>query len=149
MTSPLPHKYAGLFPLMLDLDLNRLIDSIRGNGLREPIVIHEDKILDGRNRYAACLKAGVKPEFDEYEGDDPWGFVFDKNIHRRHLSKSQRAMVASKMISTKVGRPAKNSTNLGNKDAADLLNVSTTSVESAIVVHDKGVPELEHSRPGT
>jgi N6-adenosine-specific RNA methylase IME4 len=137
-----PHDFADLFPLMSDPDLNGLVESIRSNGLREAIVTHEGKILDGRNRYAACAKAGVVPEIVEYEGDNPLGYVIDKNLHRRHLSESQRAMVASKMISAKVGRPAKNSANLRNKDAAELAHVSTRLVESASAVYAQGTPEL-------
>ena len=138
-----PHEFAELLPLMSSSELTGLIESIGSNGLREPIVTHEDKILDGRNRFAACAKAGKEPDFVEYDGDDPLGYVIDKNLHRRHLSESQRAMVASKMISAKVGRPTKNSANLHNKkNAADLVNVSPRSVASATAVRDKGTPEL-------
>jgi len=43
---------------------------IKENGLVEFIVLHEGKILDGRNRYNACNDAGVEPKFVEYEGED-------------------------------------------------------------------------------
>jgi len=79
-----------------------LIDDIKKNGLREPIITYEGKILDGRNRYRACVEAGVKPMFREYDpakdGDSPVSFVISLNLQRRHLSSSQRAMIAGTAV---------------------------------------------------
>jgi hypothetical protein len=44
-------------------DLDDLVSDVHEYGLREPIVVFEDKILDGRNRYRACVAAGVEPAF--------------------------------------------------------------------------------------
>ena len=66
------HPLANLFPLAEGTEFDALVADIKANGLNEPIVLYEEMILDGRNRYRACLAAGVEPEFDEYiEGDDP------------------------------------------------------------------------------
>jgi len=46
------------------------VDDIREHGLHEPIVVYEDKILDGRNRYRACAVAGIEPTFTVYTGDE-------------------------------------------------------------------------------
>jgi ParB-like chromosome segregation protein Spo0J len=55
------HPLANLFPPLEEKELDELTADIRANGLRENIVLHEGKILDGRNRYYACLRAGVEP----------------------------------------------------------------------------------------
>ena len=56
---------------------------------RRPIVLDvEGRILDGRNRYAACEKAGVKPAFVNYAGKDPHGYALAVNKHRRHMRPS-------------------------------------------------------------
>ena len=66
-----PHPYAEMFPRMQDEDFASLVTSIREGGLEERIVTYKGKILDGRNRHAACIEAEFEPEFIEYEGDDP------------------------------------------------------------------------------
>jgi ParB-like chromosome segregation protein Spo0J len=91
------HDLADLFPLLDDDDLQRLADDIRENGLRESIWLYQGKILDGRNRYRACQIVGVEPSFDEFSGNDSEALklVISLNLHRRHLTISQRAMVAA------------------------------------------------------
>lgn len=88
------HKFSGLFPLMAERELADLAADIKANGLREPVVMFEGQILDGRNRYRACELAGVQCRFTEYDGDDPLGFVVSLNLHRRHLDAGQRAGIA-------------------------------------------------------
>lgn len=65
------HPAASQLPLMDGTAFDRLVESIRGGGLLHPIVICDDKILDGRNRYRACLAAGVEPDFVYFEATDP------------------------------------------------------------------------------
>lgn len=72
----------------LKLDIER-------NGLQQPIWIHENKIVDGRSRYRACVELGVEPRLREWSGSGSLlNFVVSANLHRRHLNASQKAMVA-------------------------------------------------------
>jgi len=91
------HEIADLFPMMQPNELQDLVDDIKQNGLIEPIVLYEDKILDGRNRFLACGEAGVKPHYEYYKGDQPVSYVVSKNLHRRHLTGSQKAGVGWKL----------------------------------------------------
>jgi N6-adenosine-specific RNA methylase IME4 len=91
------HPYASLFPILSASELKELAADIKANGLRYPITLYEGKILDGRNRYAACQRAKVKPKFDPYKGKDPLGYVVSLNIKRRHLSETQRGLVAARV----------------------------------------------------
>src|SRR5579862_9559286 len=83
------HPIANLFPLMEGEQLAALAEDIRANGLREPIVIYQGLILDGRNRDMACESVGLTPGYVHVECDDPLAYVLSKNLHRRHLNESQ------------------------------------------------------------
>lgn len=88
------HPIANIYPMMTGDDYRALVDDIRENGQREPIYLYEDMILDGRNRYAACLEIGIEPKYKEYTGNEPTKFVISYNEKRRHLTPSQRAACA-------------------------------------------------------
>ncbi len=80
------HPYAEQFPMLPDDELADLTESIRANGLRQPIVVTPDGlVLDGRNRWAACQRAGVEPATVVHEGD-PAQCVIDANVRRRHMT---------------------------------------------------------------
>ena len=44
---------------------------------------------------AACKIAGVEPTTRELNSEDPKAFVISANIHRRHMTKGQRAMAVA------------------------------------------------------
>jgi hypothetical protein len=94
------HPYADLFPLMTEAELEALAIDIAENGLRQPIVLYHDAILDGRNRLLACAKANVEPRFETYEGDDAGALalVISLNVQRRDLTAAQRALVAARTL---------------------------------------------------
>ena len=91
------HLAACIFPAMDDEALQGLAEDIRVNGLKNPIELWHDAIIDGRNRSLACIIAGVPPRYVEVQVDDPVAYVLSKNLHRRHLTESQRAMVAARV----------------------------------------------------
>lgn len=87
------HPYADRFPMLDTDELNRLADDIRENGLRNPIVLDgEGRILDGRNRWAACEIADVTPVTVAFDGDDEAAYVLSANVSRRHMTTGQQAM---------------------------------------------------------
>jgi ParB-like chromosome segregation protein Spo0J len=89
------HPVAQLFPLLPEDELAALAEDIKMHGLQEPITTYNGMILDGRNRYAACQRAGVEPTTVEWTGDgSPIAWVIGKNLLRRHLDASQRAVIA-------------------------------------------------------
>ena len=90
------HTVANIFPMMTDAERVALEQDIKDNGLLEPIWLYDGKIIDGRNRYLACIAAGIKPIFRDYTGSENQllDFVVSLNLHRRHLSQSQLACLA-------------------------------------------------------
>lgn len=93
-----PHEYSKILPPLSTDEINALASDIKANGLQKSIVTLNGEILDGRNRFEACKIAGVKPRFEEFKGSDPLTFVISSNIHRRHLTASQKAAVAVELI---------------------------------------------------
>jgi hypothetical protein len=87
------HKAAEMFPMMSDVEITDLSRNIMVNGLINPILTHEGKILDGRNRYVACQKVGVKPTLEAWSGDNPFEYVWSINAERRHLKEGQKAVI--------------------------------------------------------
>jgi site-specific DNA-methyltransferase (adenine-specific) len=65
---------------------------IQANGQREPITICDGMILDGRNRYRACVELGIEPRTRQYDGD-PWAFAWSLNGARRDLEATVRALI--------------------------------------------------------
>lgn len=86
------HPAANAFPMMDDDRLGDLIDDIEANGQKVPIVVCDGMVLDGRNRYKACLALGVEPRVEEYDGN-PWDYVWSLNGARRDIDAIQRAII--------------------------------------------------------
>lgn len=99
---PGDHPLAALFPLMDAAGIAELAQDIKTNGLHDPILLHEGKILDGRNRFAACQQAKVKPSWEFFDarrhGQSPLAYVVSTNLKRRHLTASQKAMIAAEAL---------------------------------------------------
>lgn len=142
MTGIPHHPLASLFPLLEGDEFDALVADIRAYGLRQQIVLYNGAILDGRNRYRACIEAGIEPRFEAYNGSDPLALVVSLNLARRHLSESQRAMVAAKIATLKDGQRSDLVQGLPIGRAAEMLNVGERSVARAKSVLDEGVPEL-------
>ena len=140
------HQYANLFPMMGGRELEEFQWDIRQNGVREPVILFEGKILDGRNRYKAATALGKEVRFEQYQGDDALAFAISLNLHRRHMTESQRAMVAAKLANLENGQRSSSanlqSTPVSRADAASMLNVSERSVNTAKMVEAKAPVEV-------
>lgn len=138
------HAVANIFPRMPGNEFVALKQDIRDNGLLEAIWLYEDMVLDGRHRYYACQETGTEPRFRQYEGNDPLGFVISLNLKRRHLTESQRAMVAAELATLDKGRPKENAgiPAITQSDAAKMLSVSRDSVQTAAKVEREAPQEV-------
>lgn len=90
------HEIADIWSLLGDEELTALAANIKERGLLDPIWLYEGKILDGRNRYRACILAGVEPTSRTFAGayDAAVEFVLAVNRDRRHADPSMRAAAA-------------------------------------------------------
>jgi len=132
------HEFCAAFPELEAKDLQDLADDIYANGLRHPIILFEDKILDGRNRYLACKIHGVEPEFEEFQGPrtKALDFVVSENLARRHLSTAEKAFAAARLSDLR-GTKA--------QDEAEHLKVSSSSARRAEKIIDKAIPAIQEA----
>jgi hypothetical protein len=131
-----PHSLCTLFPEITGPDFDALVADIKENGLLNPIITLDDQILDGRNRFNACLAAGVPARFEPFTGKDALAYVTSQNLNRRHLDASQRSMLAAEIL-MKSGKSCDQSANLHSLNAEQIaaqLNVSRRSVFDAKTV---------------
>jgi hypothetical protein len=163
------HPAAAIFPMMSQQDLQALADDIKENGLREPVVLFDGRIVDGRNREAACKLAGVAATYREWESEGSVvSWVLSVNLRRRHLTDQQRAMVAARakeafaaeaeerrLANLLQNKGSTESANWRSREAglaesgkaaaaaAAQLGVSTRAVERATTVIEKGDAALQ------
>ena len=114
------HSAAKIIPNMSADQFLELKEDIKAFGLREPIWTKDGAILDGRNRYRACLELDIEPQFREFTGDDAVMFVLSTNLRRRHLSARQRRTLIRKYLQESPDR--------SNRQIAADLGVSPTTV---------------------
>lgn len=93
------HPIALVYPDIQGQHFEDLKKSIKkGKGLRQPIILHEGKIIDGKNRYRACQELGIEPDTVEWNGKGSLAdFVSDLNSVRRDLLKTQRAVAGREL----------------------------------------------------
>jgi len=160
------HKIADLFPMMSNEEYKSLVDDIRQNGQMEPIIIYEDKILDGRNRYKACLELGLKPKMIDFNGNNPLSFVISKNLKRRHLTASQQAVIALEVLpmleeeakkrqyagvnqySREVALVPQGSNGKSRDKAAELFGIGKRYISDAKMISQKAPEMLDEIRSG-
>jgi 16S rRNA G966 N2-methylase RsmD len=164
------HEAAKLFPLMGTQELESLARDIEKNGLQNPVLILDGKVLDGRNRLLACAKVSKEPRLQKWHenGVSALAFVIAQNLERRHITPDQKAALAAELLPRfakeararqkdagkhgwKGGRGNKKKEPSAQKyakgsgksaaRAASLFGVSTRYVEKAVA--------LEKTRPGT
>jgi len=154
------HRFCELVPEADEKTFNEIVESIKQDGLQEPIVLYDGTILDGRTRYEACKKANAEPKFVEFEEVCPsvtqvetqeerntiastW--VITKNLRRRHLNDSQRAVLASELAPFGVGQSRADAKAMGvigftRDEAAAMAGVSPALISQASKVK-KEAPE--------
>lgn len=160
------HPIASLFPLMKGTEYDQLKTDVAAHGLLEAIWLHPDgSIIDGRNRHRACIETETAPQFRTWDGQGPLvSFVVSMNLHRRHLTSSQRAAIALDVLpmleeeaAERQGRrtdltSVQNCTDVEPRraidDAAKLFNTSATYVAIAKKLKAEAPDLLEEVKRG-
>lgn len=152
------HPFCKLIPEMTPEEYADFRDDIKAHGLNKPIMIWQNHwIVDGRHRDRACTETGVTKRYVAFQGkteNDVLDFVISENVKRRHLTPSQRALIAADLATMRQGartdlfsQPSANLQKVGpteksQEESARKMNVSTRSVADAAKVTTQGAPEL-------
>ena len=137
------HPIADGYPLASPTEYDALQENIRQCGLISPIILYDEKILDGRNRYMACRESDVEPRYETFTGTYEEAFRYSNSLNatRRHLNKGQKAMVAAKAVMDT--RNNDNVKNLSLKLASEIYGVSDKYVQRAMDILDKSPIQAE------
>jgi hypothetical protein len=141
------HPLSAAFPAMSVEDFGALVEDVRANGQREPIMLYEGMVLDGWHRYRACVECGLKPQKFDFPADkDPVAFVLSHNLHRRHLTPSQRAAAvvactewAPPHRPKKKGEPGSHLSTTA--ELAKTAHVSDKTIKDAKAAHKAGLTD--------
>ena len=137
------HELANLFPMFGAVEFQALCDDIAKNGQLEDIIMKDGRIVDGRNRYAACKALGIEPRTVELR-IDMLSSIIGNNVRRRNMSKQQLAIVGAKLSILSEERPELFAQNraISLEEAGELLGVSRAYVQHANKVCTKAVPRV-------
>ena len=123
--------------------------SLLRNGQLDPIIIFENRIIDGRHRFSACNELGIKPVFKQFEGnyEAAKSMAFSVNINRRQLTMGQKALVAARLTMPSPGE-GKNGGRAGipaaltQVEAASLFGISRDTVQRGCALLREADPAL-------
>ena len=93
------HPLANIVAMANEHEQLALTEDIRKNGQREPAVLWNGKIVDGRCRQTACIALGIKldtKELDSNLSEEEVAAVVKSLNTRRNLTDMQKAMSAFK-----------------------------------------------------
>ena len=133
ITTMKAHPATAIMPNMTDSEYADLKADMSVHGQRETIKTWEGQIVDGRQRYRACMELGITPRFDalkKVEGTVEQ-LVLSLNYHRRHLTTSQKAMIAATTATTTVGANQASTGETTQGEAAKACKVSPDSLQRA------------------
>jgi len=159
------HPAANIFPMLAEHRRESFRASLDEKQNR-PIVLHRDKVLDGRNRARELITLGKPIDFVVFTGNlrEATKFVIAENLERRDLTDAERAWIAGELGKFNLGAnqhsrkegppigggsldlgdtPAAPETPMTTAERAELMNVSVRQVERADAVKAKGAEELQ------
>ena len=96
MTTTYERHELNVMPDISGADWEAFVAAIKTHGQMFPITLFEGKILDGWQRYRACIELGIEPIVKAFEGGDEAAFDYflDMNLRRKNYTRDQLAMMA-------------------------------------------------------
>lgn len=94
------HPLTNSMPFKSEREYEALKESIRINGLQQPLTRFEGMVLDGRHRLKSCLEEGIPVAVMDFVGssDDALVYVLQSNQYHHDYGTGQRAAVAALLL---------------------------------------------------
>ena len=165
--------FRSLIPPLSEEEFKQLKENILKDGCREPLVVWNDTLIDGHNRYKICTENNiefktVQKEFKDKQEATEW--IILNQFGRRNLSNFQRSELALKLKpmiqarakerqkeyhgnqyeSGKVQKSAQVQSKTKSRDElAKIAGVSHDTIEKVSLIKEKGSEEqVERARRG-
>jgi hypothetical protein len=124
---------AALFATMGEDEFQALVADIAKNGQQDPIYYYKGRLLDGRNRLKACNELEIEPQIMEWTGEcgTPEAFIATRNLLRRHLTASQRAMIAPELANLANGGVRMNAQPVNGEEKTEKPGLTNTQAAKA------------------
>lgn len=154
---------------LADIEYVALERSLRLEGCRDALVLWNDILIDGHNRYAICCKLGISfntvqnTSFSSIEDVQLW--VIENNLARRSVSDYQRGVLALRKkeivaarSAQRAGEPDKHAETIDaagppwstREDVAKAARVSSNTISQIERIQRAATPQLvEAVRAGT
>ena len=135
------HPISAAWPDIDEQTFAALREDIRANGVRDPLVLLDGKIMDGWHRYLVCQEFGIEFKCYTFQGKDPEAWVASKHLHR-NVTATQRAAAVVKMFEWRkgAGRPnAAPGAELTTERLAEIAHTGTRTIEQAKVATEAGL----------
>jgi phage N-6-adenine-methyltransferase len=159
------NEFKALIPDLLPDEYQQLEQNLLADGIRDPLVLWENVIIDGHNRYNIAKKYGlsyktVSLEFNNENDVKFW--ILNNQLGRRNLTDYDRARIALK-LKTIIAKKAKENQIVSGgavpqksaepietrKELAKIAGVSHDTINKVEHIESRAIPEIkEHIRAG-
>lgn len=166
MSIQIDKEFEALIPRLTDEEFSQLEKNVIEDGCRDALVLWEDILVDGHNRYRICQKHGipfntVQKEFANRDKAREW--IILNQFGRRNLTAFQRAELALKLelwvkAEAKARQGSRNDLNIVQKSApslktrdklASIAGISHDTLKKAKVIKEEGTSEqIQRARKG-
>ena len=144
------HPLADVFPMCTDEEFQEICKDVEKNGFQQPVKITTKNLLiDGRNRIEIAHAVEIEPSIEYKDVKDVLGYIMSENLHRRHLTPGQKAMIAEKIANLPKGRHVSIETSILSKRAvANKVGTSPASISRARTIRKLAPEEAKQVEAG-
>jgi len=138
-------EFKGLIPALTQEEFEQLEKNIIQDGIRDPLCVWDDTLIDGHNRLEIAEKLGIEyttKELNFETRDDAKAWIIRNQFGRRNINNYQRSVLALKLEEVYRERAKANmarggnSNNMGRQKSDNPIDTKKELAKTAKVSHD-------------